>query len=439
MEAPEPEVPSALDNSLAKLRVLELQAEERKHAALPDAGPLPLAAALSPEMPALRTEADRPAAKPFEPGGRIDMTQSSRGLPKDPVVRLAHLNRSLELAYAQARSGALANTRRLLEEGLAETEPETPQRRLVAEQYGRSAEALLDETRVEDARQLARSGLEVDPEAAYPRLVLGQIAYGENDLDSAVAEFERGQRANPEDPQLASWISKAHAEQKVLGHFQTHSSAHFILTFEGDADREVAAFATDALENSYQQVNRFLGVTTEDRIPVVLYPAVAFDSLEQPGWVGGLYDGKLRVPTQGVMGHQRDFKNKLAHEYTHAILHHATQGAWVPAWFNEGLAMVAENKVAEDSTTLACSWGHRAALKDLDRSFVGFNTGQARRAYPTARHAVERLLERHRDTGLQSLVQNLQSHESFPVAFEHAMGESYASFVTVFDAEGAHP
>ncbi len=210
------------------------------------------------------------------------------------------------------------------------------------------------------------------------------------------------------------------------------------MTFEGEGDQDTATFASAALEECYQKVGDFMGFRPEDRVSIILYPEVAFTTFERPTWAGGVYDGKVRIPTQGVMSHQSDFRSKLAHEYAHAIFHHLTQTAWSPAWLNEGLAQVAEGKL-ESKAAVVCRNGHRTALHDIEKSFGSMGAGEARRAYPTSQHAVERLIERHGEPAIRQLLQNLQARMPFPKAFELAMGESYESFQVDFDAEGVHP
>ena len=60
----------------------------------------------------------------------------------------------------------------------------------------------------------------------------------------------------------------------------------------------------------------------------------------RPGWSGGLFDGRIRLPIRGGLADRREFERVLTHEYVHALVHSVAAGG-VPAWLNEGLAAAA--------------------------------------------------------------------------------------------------
>jgi cytochrome c-type biogenesis protein CcmH/NrfG len=202
-----------LKASLARLEAFKAQAHARADAGTPHAAPVAPSSEVATQIPVVEP------ARVYEPSGTLS-TPAPRAHPiRDPVTQLNQLRRSLVLAQESARAGRLNAARDLLETSRQDTEPDSANRRLVAEAYGHIGVDLLDQTRTDEARRFAQSGLEVDAEAAWPRVVLGQIAYGENDLTGAIAEWERGLRDNPGDPQLESWLTKARGEQDAAFHF----------------------------------------------------------------------------------------------------------------------------------------------------------------------------------------------------------------------------
>ena len=56
-----------------------------------------------------------------------------------------------------------------------------------------------------------------------------------------------------------------------------------------------------------------------------------------PAWSAGAFDGKIRVPVQGVSQNIDQFDQILVHELTHAMIY-AVAPRGVPAWLHEGLA-----------------------------------------------------------------------------------------------------
>ena len=52
-------------------------------------------------------------------------------------------------------------------------------------------------------------------------------------------------------------------------------------------------------------------------------------------WVGGLYDGAIRVPVRNFTASEGEIRKKLFHEYTHVAVRSVTNRC--PTWLNEGL------------------------------------------------------------------------------------------------------
>jgi hypothetical protein len=52
-----------------------------------------------------------------------------------------------------------------------------------------------------------------------------------------------------------------------------------------------------------------------------------------------------------------------------------------------------------------------------------------------ARHALERLIERHGEEGIRNLLAAMSTEPDFSHAFERAFGQDYDSFARTFDAE----
>lgn len=307
--------------------------------------------------------------------------------------------------------------------------------RLLAEAEGMLASELMRAGSQEEARRIARIGVETDPAAPRPREALGSIAYARNDLADAVTEWNRGLSSNPQDPSLRRLVSKVQVELASLKQYRTRSSDHFVLTFDGEEDREIADLTLASLEEAYRKVPALYAFNPADRVPVVIYPNEAFDRLEgKVSWAAGMFDGKVRAGSSGAAGHPSIFRAILSHEYGHAILHRAVRGAQVPGWFNEGLAQVAEG-VVEPQVELTCGFGHEMPLADLRGPFGGLtgNDRHIRDCYSTARHAVERLIARRGREAVQELLRRTGKGEPFDQAFERATGQSYASFVEAFD------
>jgi hypothetical protein len=307
--------------------------------------------------------------------------------------------------------------------------------RVLAEAEGILATELLKTGSQVEAERIARIGVETDPAAARPREALGSIAYARNEVADAASEWNHGLSSNPQDWKLRDLVSKVQVELASLKQYRTRSSAHFVLSFQGDEDRDIADAVLSDLEEAYQRVTVLYAFKPSDQVPVVIYPNEAFDRLEgKTPWAAGFFDGKVRAGSSGASAHPSAFRSLLAHEYGHAVLHRAVRGAEVPAWFNEGLAQVAEG-ILEPQVELTCPFGHGVPLVELRGPFGSLpgNLQQIHISYLTALHAAERLIAWRGRGAVQEILQRMGKGESFEQAFEHATGKSSAWFVGTFD------
>ena len=150
-----------------------------------------------------------------------------------------------------------------------------------------------------------------------------------------------------------------------------------------------------------------------------LFPTRAFREVTQsPDWVGGLYDGKIRVPLGGLESLTRRAKQVLSHELTHAVIHSKSRGN-CPRWLHEGLAQRAENKrlTPERRREIAEQLAGRDA-SDWD---------EERFSYPMALSLTRYLESRWGFDTLVSLLDLLGEGEELDSALRRFYGEDYAA------------
>ncbi len=166
-----------------------------------------------------------------------------------------------------------------------------------------------------------------------------------------------------------------------------------------------------------------LGSAPPRKVEVVVYAERDWRLATQaPDWSGGLFDGKVRVPAQGLTGVTPRLLSVLKHEMTHAFVHARTNGR-APVWLHEGLAQVEEGKTSVPYAG-ALLEGWRASrtfgLGTLEGSFRRFSTGQVRSSYVVSLAAVEMLRETRGPGAIGHLLDSLG--EGTPV--EQAMRET---------------
>jgi hypothetical protein len=116
-----------------------------------------------------------------------------------------------------------------------------------------------------------------------------------------------------------------------------------------------------------------------------------------PGWLGGTYDGEIRVLSDPLReGTPHSLYVFLTHEMVHAVLA-AIPGRRIPGWFEEGLAVFMSQNLPEDyREALAEALRERRVfrLDALDGPFTQLAGAKVALAYAQATSVVEYLLSR---------------------------------------------
>jgi tetratricopeptide (TPR) repeat protein len=266
------------------------------------------------------------------------------------------------------------------------------------------------------ALSVVQDGLALDPDNARLREFLGDLRYREDRVEEALQEWKRSFDLAPAD-RLRDKILKGERELHASRDYDFAASAHFNLIYDGDIDLDLAAAVMDYLEEQYWKVTNAYRHGPPQPITVQLLPKRAFREVTQsPEWVGGLYDGKIRVPLGGLEVLTHRAKQVLVHELTHAVIHSKSRGN-CPRWLHEGLAQRAESKrlTAKQQREISAELAAKDAA-DWDES--GFS-------YPMALSLTRHLESRRGFEGLVSLLDLLAEGRELDEALRHLYGEDY--------------
>jgi hypothetical protein len=143
---------------------------------------------------------------------------------------------------------------------------------------------------------------------------------------------------NPETQRL---LARAQRELDVEERSNQQESRHFSLRYEGgETSLALQRELLGTLEEQYQQLARDLDYSPRENMVVTLYTQKQFFNItEVPSWAGGLNDGKLRIPIQGVTSMTPELQRVLKHELTHSFVRFMV-GDRCPSWLNQGLGAV---------------------------------------------------------------------------------------------------
>ena len=234
-------------------------------------------------------------------------------------------------------------------------------------------------------------------------------------------------RASPAAPVLVALLAAASAaaqQGRVEERFSERASSSILLVYDGRRlEPGVERVLLESLERTYADLVQDLGSAPSGKVEVVVYAERDWRLATQaPDWAGGLFDGRVRVPAQGLTGVTPQLLSVLKHEMTHAFVHARTNGR-APTWLHEGLAQAEEGRSsAPYAGALLAAWrgGRSFGLRNLEGPFGRFSGGQARAGYVLSLAAVEML----RDTRGPGAVAHLLDRLGEGSPAEDAMRET---------------
>jgi hypothetical protein len=270
------------------------------------------------------------------------------------------------------------------------------------------------------ALPVLREGLILSPEHAGLHEALGMLLDREERVEEALRAYRAAFDLAPSD-RLREKILRAERELHAARHFDFAVSPHFHLRYDGDVDVDLADRILDALEELHATLTERYRFTPMQPIIVQLLPREAFRAVTQaPEWVGGVYDGKIRVPLGGLSRVTPAAERLLAHELTHAIVHSKSRGA-APRWLHEGLAQLAEGR--------SLSRAGAAELRAVLAARPEGNWSALPFRYDLALALAASLVERGGFDSLVALLDELAAGEEIDAALHHVYGATHAELL----------
>jgi tetratricopeptide (TPR) repeat protein len=267
------------------------------------------------------------------------------------------------------------------------------------------------------AMSVVQDGLAREPDRPELLEVFGDLRYREERVEESLASWRRAFNLAPND-RLREKILKAERELHAGGDYDIAASSHFNLRYDGEVDVALASAVMDYLEDQYWVLADLYRHAPAQPITVQLFPKREFREVTQsPEWVGGLYDGKIRVPLGGLSRLDPRARGVLSHELTHAVIHSKTRGN-CPRWLHEGLAQIAEGKKQLRSEREQIV-RHLASVEPEDWDSAGFS-------YPLALSLTRYLESRQGFDALVYVLQQLGDGADISAALLQVYGQDYA-------------
>lgn len=315
------------------------------------------------------------------------------------------INAIVLVVFLQLVAGAAASYAQTTEQNTAARHLKTGMDQMKAVDYQAARESFEQALRYDDSSAAAHLGLgviyfhlrddryaereltraaELSPKDATAYQVLGELFYRKDDLDTAASYWEKAVALNPGAADIRARLERIRKEHRTEKDFNRDVTSHFLIKYEGREKIEAGKIILRILEDAYGEVGRGLSYYPDRELQVILYSGRQFQEVtDAPGWSGGIYDGKIRIPIGGIEQETPGLRRLLYHEYTHAVVRSITPRC--PTWLNEGLAQFFEgdeldNRKKEALKRVAQA-GKLPSLVELEGSFMGLGTTQAQYAY----------------------------------------------------------
>ena len=288
---------------------------------------------------------------------------------------------------------------------------------------------LLSLNRGQEAIQYAERATRLEPSSADAFNLLGAAYFKTDHTEEAIRAWQRSLKLRP-DPSIQAMLDKAMREKNAESDFSEADSGHFALHYEGkQTSTELRRQILDTLESHYNSLVNELGVAPRQTISVSLYTTQSFfDVTQSPGWSGAVYDGKLRIPVDGLTGVTSELSRVLKHELTHAFINQITHGR-CPQWLNEGVAQALEPKTISSvgrQLQQLYSDHRQIPLSALEGSWMSFSNSQAYVAYYEGLAAVEYIRDTYGMSDIQRILQRLGDGSSTESALRTTIHGGYA-------------
>jgi len=371
-----------------------------------------------------RIQAPRADTEAIVRGGAVDeerLRLLSSMASKGDLERQNAVNAHLIAAAFEAREQRFAAAARWAEEAL--------------QLSGRDLNALLLASQVDIARQQYSEALnhlyvaqQIAPESPDVLTVQGLAYYYSEGPERALRFWKQAIAIRPDD-RLRQRVEQVEREAAVESGFRQAESGHFLLSWEGsEVSQAFSREILETLERKYRELEYALYYSPRDSIAVILYATQQFaDITRSPSWAGAVNDGKIRVPVQGLTSMTPGLERALKHEMVHSFVHRLAERR-CPTWLNEGLAQLESGEdIARYGPALARLYAQsrQVPLRELEGSFMRFDSSRAGLAYAESLAAVEVLRDRYGAFQLPELLRALGRGRTMEEALREVLRINY--------------
>jgi hypothetical protein len=297
--------------------------------------------------------------------------------------------------------------------------------------------------RLEDEKSKAHleEAARLEPTHGPTQKVLALIDYRAGRSKGALARVKEAVRLAPDDREARALRDRWELEAEWTGQLTERTAGRFLLRLDPDLPprrveeliRALERARLDLLESlalgDFPRRPAGVGRSTPSILPVTLMTTARFRrATGTVHWVGGLYDGQIKLPVspeRGEAAAEAELAQAVRHELTHAAIRDL--GPECPNWLNEGLAQYFEIPQGGSSNRataqLRAARAKRLPLREIpSRLWEVEDEALARLSYLEGLGFVEFLARAYQPFRLSILLRALGESRSLERAVESTYG-----------------
>jgi len=267
----------------------------------------------------------------------------------------------------------------------------------------------------------------IDPDSPEVAKLSGWAYYGLNRVADAVSEWKHAQALKP-DEGVQHALEKAERDAEEEAGYHEGETPHFRLRYNGGAAPDLANEVLKTLESEFDEISSTLNYVPPEPIGVILYTNQTFtDITRAPSWAGALYDGRIRVPVEGLTSMTDELARVLKHELTHSFVGQETGGR-CPVWLQEGIAQYMEGKRSHNAAgALSSAYQQHMefSLASYETSWMNLPRDTALMAYAWSLAVVEAMVDVDGMDKIEQILQRLSEGAATQDAIRAVLHEDY--------------
>ena len=215
---------------------------------------------------------------------------------------------------------------------------------LMAVDYINEGYKLFQKNQYDMALEAATQALQYDSKSPVAHELAGDILYLKQDLAGANEHYLTAFSLEPV-ARLKDKLLKLSKETVTEKDLNTVEEVHFLIKYDRNQSEYEGFELRTLLNETYLGVARDLGHYLNHKTTVLFYDPKQFHQVgDLPHWVGGLFDGKVRLPVNPRQLGEKQLRAVTRHEVAHVFIDDISHKR-APIWLHEGFAVFQENKV----------------------------------------------------------------------------------------------